>query len=79
MRNRAFRRHNVSRIKNKVKKYWTCWNPEDRRWVGILARSKAKCSCWMCGNPRKIFREKTFQERKFQEKCRVDYFPNVLV
>lgn len=24
----------------------------------------AKCSCWMCGNPRKYFNEKTIQERK---------------
>jgi hypothetical protein len=23
------------------------------------------CSCWMCGNPRKYFHEKTWQETKF--------------
>ncbi len=74
MRSRALRRHNAMRIKNKVKRYWTCWDPSDTRWVGILARSKAKCSCWMCGNPRKTFKEITFQEKKFLEKCRVGEF-----
>tara|TARA_R110000823_G_scaffold115491_4_gene238178 strand:+ start:1873 stop:2073 length:201 start_codon:yes stop_codon:yes gene_type:complete len=24
----------------------------------------ATCSCWMCGNPRKYFKEKTMQERR---------------
>lgn len=26
------------------------------------------CSCMMCGNPRKYYKEKTFQETKFEQK-----------
>ncbi|CAH2801603.1 MAG: hypothetical protein CBARDMAM_4422 [uncultured Caballeronia sp.] len=25
----------------------------------------APCSCWMCGNPRRYFRERTIQERRW--------------
>ena len=27
------------------------------------------CSCSMCGNPRKFFKEDTMQEKKFKEAC----------
>ena len=30
------------------------------------------CSCWMCGNPRKYFGEKTWQETKFECQAIVD-------
>ena len=30
------------------------------------------CSCWMCGNPRKYFGEKTLQETKFECQAIVD-------
>jgi len=28
------------------------------------ANHMAKCSCWMCGNPRKYFNEESIQEKK---------------
>ena len=37
------------------------------------------CSCRMCGNPRKYFKEKTIQEKKFEEKYKFqieDFFKN---
>lgn len=37
--------------------------------VGILTNSHgAVCSCYMCGNPRKFFGEKSIQEKKFDQK-----------
>lgn len=30
--------------------------------VGCYLRTRKPCSCWMCGNPRKFFNEKTKQE-----------------
>ena len=33
--------------------------------VRLLAENRKKCSCYMCGNPRKYWKEKTFQEQKF--------------
>ena len=27
----------------------------------------AKCSCWMCGNPRKFRNEKALDEKSFEE------------
>jgi len=27
----------------------------DEEWVGKQASTRAKCSCWMCGNPRKVW------------------------
>lgn len=39
--------------------------------VGLLGNTKAPCSCWMCGNPRKKFKKGkerlTLQERRHQE------------
>jgi len=32
--------------------------------LGYLAENNTVCSCWMCGNPRKYFRQVTVQERK---------------
>lgn len=29
-----------------------------------LRNTTTRCSCYMCGNPRKFFNEKTIQERK---------------
>jgi len=32
---------------------------------GILANTPKPCSCHMCGNPRKFFKEKTVQEKRY--------------
>lgn len=41
---------------------------EKIRLLGLYKKTRVPCSCWMCGNPRKIFGNgrlsKTFQEIK---------------
>jgi len=34
----------------------------------VLRNTGKPCSCFMCGNPRKHFSEKTMQEKKFEER-----------
>ena len=72
-RNRAYRRWQAERKKNRVKKYWVVsgmndWfsmNFEnDPRIVGMTAHTPKCCSCYMCGNSRKHFGEITIQERR---------------
>ena len=51
--------HEVNRLKAKRSKYAS---------VGLSMSDTPKlCSCWMCGNPRKWFNEKTIQERKMYQ------------
>jgi len=33
----------------------------------MIIDTPTPCSCWMCGNPRKYFGEKTLQEKSFDE------------
>ena len=62
----ALRRHHVQRIKAKVKKYrvldYKGVNDKD---IGIIAKTHQLCSCYCCGNPRKWFKEKTIQEKRY--------------
>jgi len=69
MSNRSLRRHHVRRIKKKVARLnWvdSCvaeTRPEGRgRLIGRMASSRAACSCWMCGNPRRHHGERTRKE-----------------
>ena len=58
---RADRRHDAQRVKaNRLKHHLT----------GVqTAETPALCSCPMCGNPRKWFKQQTIQERRmFQGK-----------
>ncbi len=77
---RALRRHHLARRKRWVKKnlrhyFFDPSEPEPRR-VGLYAETPAVCSCWMCGNPRKVFGELPIQERRAAEwpavPCEVD-------
>ena len=71
----AIKRHHDSRIKSKTKQIlerWHGWwiNEEvSASEIGRCASVHCKgCSCFMCGNPRRHFNEKTIQERReFQE------------
>lgn len=65
MRGIAYRRHTVAREKaralRKLKARWN-WTPPEGRpaeyieaQVGILAATRAPCSCFACGNPRRHF------------------------
>jgi hypothetical protein len=40
--------------------------------LGRHVNTPAKCSCWMCGNPRRYFDEKSRQERIRDEKFAAD-------
>lgn len=37
---------------------------ETKKIIGILRKTPTRCSCCMCGNPRKCFNEITIQEKK---------------
>ena len=66
MRTKDYRRHQEEKKKRKVvrnyDKWW--WQDETPRMIGIKAHTPALCSCQMCGNPRKYWKEKTIQERR---------------
>ncbi len=69
---RALRRHHRLRLKAKWKsthaRYFadmtipTVSSNEKR--AGIYLKTRALCSCWMCGNPRKYNGDRTIQERR---------------
>lgn len=70
---RAFRRSKLRKRKSKIRKellhqsrefpYIQYAEPLSRA-VGRAAVTKCLCSCWRCGNPRKYWKEKSYQERK---------------
>ena len=69
MRTRSYRRHQQDRAKAKavlrLKRDW-CWPfPTTAREIGLNASVHGRaCSCSMCGNPRKFFKQLTVQERR---------------
>ncbi len=68
MRNREWRLAQENRIKNKVKKYWSCYN-QSPRVVGKIAHTHKPCSCVMCSRGRKFRKGKdalTLQERRIE-------------
>lgn len=62
-KNLAQRRHDEARVKHNRAKRLTF--EANARQIGRHAQTPAACSCWMCGNPRKYFGERTVQERRF--------------
>jgi hypothetical protein len=60
MHNRSERRAKKALMKTKAKQVYP-WmkNPV------ILADHLKNCSCYMCGNPRRWWREKTLKEKQF--------------
>ena len=70
MRDRSYRRAEEVKAKRRavkvLKDSWD-YDPEDinPRNIGKIASTHGKpCSCYMCGNPRRHFKEPTIQERK---------------
>lgn len=67
---------NLQKAELKIKRYlinkshWFNWlflkfeRSEDNknRTLGMLRYTHKRCSCWMCGNPRKYFKERTRKE-----------------
>ena len=72
----AIKRHHNSRIKTKTKqileRLWVIDEEVSASEIGRCASVHCKgCSCFMCGNPRRHFNEKTIQERReFQEEIK---------
>jgi hypothetical protein len=68
-RDRSARRHHAARRKARVERVLAhlLAGRQGRlrsRVKGVLADTPARCSCWMCANPRRIFGETTVQERR---------------
>lgn len=69
MQGRALRRAQRARLKQRRKRYLIWCNrfarPEAR--LGSYIDTPTPCSCWMCGNPRRYFHERTIQERRWYQ------------
>ena len=66
---KAERRHQLARMKARWRIRLTHRTPgmdpqELIRRVGLHANTGAVCSCWMCGNPRKVFAEPSIDQRR---------------
>ena len=66
----AYRRHHIERLKSRhrsmLRAEWSRLGDElanDPAFIGGLVTTHTRCSCPMCGNPRKWFGELTRQER----------------
>ena len=79
-RTRAERRHHHQRMIDKTRKFvcengmkeWFSLTDFEKR-IRQLAENRKPCSCWMCGNPRKAFKDNlTMQEKKFEEYAKGD-------
>lgn len=67
---RALRRHHMERLKAKWKR--TQWKNQastsfsssisEAKQSGMFVKTRALCSCWMCGNPRKHLGLRSIQE-----------------
>jgi hypothetical protein len=64
MRDRAMRRYQAWLKKARTQRLRLPLRdlPPTPFWIGFHSRTPTNCSCWMCGNPRKYFRERTRQE-----------------
>ncbi len=79
---RAMRRHHRHRLLRNRRFHWgrdLTESDESPRHRGKVIDTPTPCSCWMCGNPRKYFGEKTLQELRHDEadgvrKIRKPYF-----
>ena len=61
---RALRRHHLSRLKSK-RRYDYCFAGVP---IGQHVATPARCSCWMCGNPRRPFNSFDKQQRRKMKK-----------
>ena len=73
VKKRALRRHHAGRLKKRAKQVFKQWDfgkgmskGELDEAIGRFHNNLAKCSCSMCGNPRK-YGEKTVQERRAEK------------
>jgi hypothetical protein len=66
MKKRDIRIHHRMRLQSKRSKYHWGMRLTTAEQKGKVVNTPTPCSCAMCGNPRKWFRQKTIQERKFE-------------
>lgn len=73
-KSRAERRHHHNRMLDRVKafhwlkkKFWHGSEEERELYMKKIAETRHPCSCYMCGNPRRMFKDKTIQEKRFEE------------
>jgi hypothetical protein len=62
---RAKRRHDDNRLLKKS--VFFCKNVmmrSDEKYARKRRDTRKPCSCWMCGNPRRVYGTKTMQEQK---------------
>ncbi|MFZ6642382.1 hypothetical protein ACO0LL_21845 [Undibacterium sp. TC4M20W] len=65
---RALRRHHAARLKKKRQYYFYSWKEKlSALRLGMVLHTPTTCSCYMCGNPRKYFKERTMQERRWMQ------------
>ncbi len=67
MRGRAYRRLQAQRHKARARRMarlWRFMEPDDPALVGIMARTRVRCSCWMCGHRRKWFGPPVAERRR---------------
>jgi len=65
MRTRDYRRNQEEKKKKKATKHnWFSWFDTTPALIGQAAHTPKQCSCHVCGNPRKHWKEKTIQERR---------------
>lgn len=64
---RALRRHHAARLKKKRQYYYSWTKKLDPLQLGKVLNAVPNCSCHMCGNPRKYFKERTVQEKRWMQ------------
>lgn len=65
MKKRALRRFHRERLKKRRRYYWgRDLSKEDPNIIGVAVNTPTVCSCHMCGNARKYYKEPTLQEKK---------------
>lgn len=76
-RKRALRRRHVARLKRNRLDYYGGYirrlaKAEQNRHLGIISRTAQLCSCYMCGNPRRYWKEMTMAERRLADRTRAE-------
>lgn len=71
-KSRAERRHHHNRMLEKVKDFsfykYGLWDEEEKlQHQKKMAETRKPCSCHMCGNPRKHWKDETMQEKKLNQ------------
>lgn len=73
---RALRRHHRQRMIRRAMRSYALESEEDsglrREWALRWYNNMKKCSCFMCGNPRKFEKRLTTQEQRLRETARYE-------